>query len=84
VPENLRRIRRAVRTFAERVGAAHLATPIVLAVGEAVLNVMEHAYSGRPGVVTVRGEWQGEALTVLVADQGQWRAPVERGGGAGR
>lgn len=83
VPENLRRIRRAVRTFAERVGAAHLATPVVLAVGEAVLNVVEHAYSGQPGVVTVRGEWQGEALTVLVADQGQWRAPVERGRGRG-
>lgn len=75
-PANLRRVRRAVRALAARHGvAAAKAEEIVLAVGEATLNAVEHAYRGRPGRVTVRGARAGEVLTVSVRDYGQWQAP---------
>lgn len=83
-PSNLRRVRRAVRALATRHGvAAQRAEEIVLAVGEAALNAVEHAYRGRPGRVAVRGERVGDTLTVSVRDFGQWRAPQEEGRGRG-
>ncbi|MGH2454402.1 MAG: SpoIIE family protein phosphatase [bacterium] len=84
IPVNLHRVRRAVRALAARHGvAAGKAEEIVLAVGEATLNAVEHAYRGRPGRVTVRGARAGEVLTVSVRDYGQWQAPRDAGRGRG-
>ncbi len=83
-PENLRRIRRALRAFAERAGLSpDRAEMVVIAVGEAALNVVEHAYGGRPGKLTVQGEQHGETLTITVRDFGQWRQQTDRGRGRG-
>jgi len=82
-PENLRRVRRALRAFAERGGAGERVEEIVMAVGEAALNVVEHAYAGHQGNLTVHGERHGGELIVTVQDFGHWRAPVERGRGRG-
>ncbi|HEV8338963.1 MAG TPA: SpoIIE family protein phosphatase [bacterium] len=83
-PASLRRIRRSVRALALRHGvSAQRADEIVLAVGEAALNAVEHAYRGRPGRVAVRGERIGDTLTVSVRDFGQWQAPQEQGRGRG-
>lgn len=54
-----------------------------MAVGEAALNVVEHAYGGRQGNLTVHGQRHHGELTVIVQDFGHWRAPVERGRGRG-
>ncbi len=83
-PENLRRVRRALRTFVERAGLPpDRAEMVVIAVGEAALNVVEHAYGGRPGKLTVQGEQHGETLTITVRDFGQWRQQTNRGRGRG-
>lgn len=84
-PENLWRVRRAVRAFAQRQGLGDQAVEaVVIAVGEAVLNVVEHAYDGRPGRVSVQGEVTGDRLVITVRDFGRWRPQLERGRGRGR
>jgi anti-sigma regulatory factor (Ser/Thr protein kinase) len=84
VPENLRRLRHVVRAYAARVGIAREhADEILLAVGEAALNVVEHAYRGAQGTLTVRGNRLGEILTITVSDTGRWRQARERGRGRG-
>ncbi len=83
-PENLGRIRRFVRTYVRRIGIPeHRVEEVVVAVGEAALNAVEHAYRGVRGNIVVRGELTGDALTVTVKDFGQWRPQVERGRGRG-
>ena len=83
-PENLGRIRRLVRTYVRRLGMPDgRAEEIVIAVGEAALNVVEHAYRGIRGNIVIRGELIGNAITVTVRDFGQWRPQVERGRGRG-
>ncbi|MGH2405320.1 MAG: SpoIIE family protein phosphatase, partial [bacterium] len=83
-PSNLRRVRRAVRAYAERSGIGpQRVEEMVMAVGEAALNVVEHAYDGRQGSLTIQGERQGERLTIIVRDVGRWRQPVDRGRGRG-
>jgi serine phosphatase RsbU (regulator of sigma subunit)/anti-sigma regulatory factor (Ser/Thr protein kinase) len=84
MPESLRRVRRAVRAFVERHGmVGDRAEAVVIAVGEAVLNVVEHAYTGRPGKLAVQAEVHGDTLTITVRDFGRWRQAVERGRGRG-
>jgi len=50
---------------------------ILLAVGEAAANAVEHAYLVEPGLVWVRAECDGETLVIDVNDAGRWK-PVER------
>lgn len=83
-PANLRRVRRAVRAYAERMGiSTERVEEVVMAVGEAALNVVEHAYEGRPGALTIQGERQDDRLVISVRDLGRWRPPVDRGRGRG-
>ena len=83
-PENLGRIRRLVRTYLRRLGLSdERVEDVVIAVGEAALNVVEHAYRGIRGNIVIRGEVTGNAITVTVRDFGQWRPQVERGHGRG-
>jgi anti-sigma regulatory factor (Ser/Thr protein kinase) len=49
---------------------------IVLAVGEAAANAVEHAYRDQePGVLDVTFWTEGDALCVQVRDHGRWREP---------
>ena len=59
---------------------------VVLAVDEAVANVVDHAYRGRPDGGTVNvyawttADSDGRRVTVSVTDQGRWRpVPVDPG-----
>ena len=56
---------------------------ILLAVGEAAANAVEHAYLIDPGLVSVRAERDGDTLIVDVNDGGRWK-PVERRDERGR
>lgn len=84
-PENLRRVRHAVRIYAERVGfPPRRVEEIVAAVGEAALNIVEHAYRGETGEVAVDAILRDSTLTVSIRDTGEWRPVQERGRGRGR
>ncbi|HEY6102381.1 MAG TPA: SpoIIE family protein phosphatase [bacterium] len=83
-PELLHRVRRAIRTYALRVGIQpERVEELVFAVGEASLNTVEHAYRGVAGRLRVRAARDGDRLVVTVQDEGEWREPVESGRGRG-
>ena len=75
--EHLCRLRHAVKEF---LGALPL-TPdrqdeIVLAVGEAAANAVEHAYRDQElGVIDVTFWTESDALCVQIRDHGRWREP---------
>ncbi|MBI4279370.1 MAG: GAF domain-containing protein, partial [Armatimonadetes bacterium] len=84
VPENLRLLRRALRTYVGRTGVPReRIEDVVVATGEAALNVVEHAYRGRQGDVVLHGRKDGDILTITVSDSGRWRPVLERGRGRG-
>jgi serine phosphatase RsbU (regulator of sigma subunit) len=69
-------IRSSLRQWLTSVGASsddlH---DLVLAVGEATANAVEHAYGGIGGVVRVTATLDGDEVVVRVRDDGQWREP---------
>lgn len=86
-PSELRSIRRRVETWARRWElSADTLTDLQLALGEAVANGVEHAYSdGRSGTVEVDLVVDdARGVTVRVADHGTWRPPSEHAGHRGR
>jgi anti-sigma regulatory factor (Ser/Thr protein kinase) len=57
---------------------------LLLAVGEAAANVVEHAYGpGEPGEMRVRARIERDEVVVVVADDGRWRRRQPSGGGRG-
>jgi anti-sigma regulatory factor (Ser/Thr protein kinase) len=56
---------------------------ILLACGEACANVVRHAYATAPGEMVLEARSVAGVLEVTVRDQGEWRAPADRGGGWG-
>ena len=83
VASSLGEIRAAVRRWLAQVDASPAdVTDLLLAVGEAPSNVVEHAYGPQGGTVTVRLELQPPEVVVTVRDTGRWRAP--RGTNRGR
>jgi anti-sigma regulatory factor (Ser/Thr protein kinase)/putative methionine-R-sulfoxide reductase with GAF domain len=82
-PQELSVVRSAVRRWlAETPATGEEADELLLAIGEATTNVVEHAYGPEGGVLDVRLELAGGDVLVRVADQGQWRSP--RGSDRGR
>ena len=82
-PSSLREIRAALRRWLDSVRATDDdANDLVVAVGEASANAVEHAYGAAGGTVTVRAELDGDNVVVRISDTGSWRAP--RGQGRGR
>ncbi|MBV8163775.1 MAG: SpoIIE family protein phosphatase [Candidatus Eremiobacteraeota bacterium] len=80
-PANARVIRQALRRFVmglpvERDQLSDLLT----ATGEAVSNVIEHAYGIDGGPVSVRAYLDNGDLVVRVADQGVWRSRNKQDG----
>jgi len=84
VPQSLRVVRHAVRTYLGAVGAtAEDVADVVLAVGEAAANVVEHAYGPAGGALEVVLHRDGPRLSITVADTGSWREArgINRGRG---
>ncbi len=86
VPSVLRGVRHAVREYLRRAGASddELAD-LELAVGEAVSNVIEHAYGPAGGFLELDMVLEGSTLTASVRDTGSWREArgTNRGRGMG-
>jgi anti-sigma regulatory factor (Ser/Thr protein kinase)/putative methionine-R-sulfoxide reductase with GAF domain len=83
VPVTLRPIRTAVRRWLTGVGGQPRASAdLLMAIGEAVANSVEHAYGPRGGEVYLHLELQGRDACALVRDTGRWRQP--RGAHRGR
>ncbi len=68
----LPRTRRAVNGYLEEVGAdSEERADVVLALDEACANVIRHAFpNGTQGVIRLRAEISGDAVTVQVEDDG--------------
>lgn len=80
---SLAHIRAAVRRWLAHVDVAPAdATDVLLVVGEATSNVVEHAYGPEGGTVNVRLELEPPDVVVTVGDTGRWRPP--RGSDRGR
>ena len=85
-PATLRDVRRRVREWAVSAAVdADTTDDLLLAVGEAAANAVEHAYGGTPGRLTVHASVVGgEQVAVTVADEGRWRAAPTDPGFRGR
>lgn len=85
-PTSLGRIRFAIRGW---LGSNDIgdddSVNILLAVGEATANAVEHAYGPAGGTVTVGMERSGDTVVATVRDTGRWRLPrgTNRGRGVG-
>ncbi len=84
LPWSLRDIRVAVRRWLSAVGAEpRAAADLLVAVGEACTNAVEHAYGPGGGTVRVHLELQLPDVLVTVRDTGRWRPPRNEGRGRG-
>jgi PAS domain S-box-containing protein len=83
-PAALPVVRQALRQVTRTVGLDEdRAMALQVAVGEAMNNVIEHAYGAASGMVHVRVRRDGNALIVHVEDHGSWRPPRAEGRGHG-
>ncbi len=81
-PSSLRLVRQAIRKLAAGLALSEdRSFTLSVAVGEAVNNVIEHAYGVAPGKVYVRARRDGASLRVEVEDRGQWRPARPQGTG---
>jgi anti-sigma regulatory factor (Ser/Thr protein kinase)/putative methionine-R-sulfoxide reductase with GAF domain len=84
VPQALKEIRRAASQWLSMAGATETeTTEILLTVGEAAANAVEHAYGPRGGDVTVRLEYRPPEVLLSVRDNGRWREPRGKNRGFG-
>jgi anti-sigma regulatory factor (Ser/Thr protein kinase)/putative methionine-R-sulfoxide reductase with GAF domain len=85
LPWALRDIRVAVRRWLSAVGAApRTVADLLVAVGEACTNAVEHAYGPRGGTVKVHLELQSPDVLATVWDTGHWRPPSGENRGRGK
>jgi CheY-like chemotaxis protein/anti-sigma regulatory factor (Ser/Thr protein kinase) len=81
---NLAPIRALMRRWLGTQGASTDETrDIVLAVGELASNACTHASPMVDGTLVVDARQVDGVVRVTIADQGRWRAPLDRGGGRG-
>lgn len=75
-PQRLRSVREAVQQAAERCGCTRkFAADLVLAVNEACMNIMQHAYKGNPrGEIVLEIVRVGRELEVRLVD---YASPVD-------
>jgi anti-sigma regulatory factor (Ser/Thr protein kinase) len=84
-PESLKDIRVAMRRWLSAVGAApRTVADLLVAVGEACTNAIEHAYGSGGGTVTVHMELRLPDVLATVGDTGRWRPPHGENRGRGR
>jgi len=84
IPGSSRLFRQALRRFYLAVGlSAERIELLQVAVGEAIMNSIEHAYGVKGGDVRVRAWVEGGNLIIDISDRGHWRSPHYDGGGYG-
>ncbi len=84
LPWSLRDIRLAVRRWLSAVGASPRAiADLLVAIGEACANAIEHAYGPGSGNVMVHLELQLPDVLATIRDTGHWRPPRQEDGGRG-
>ncbi|PXY31086.1 ATP-binding SpoIIE family protein phosphatase [Prauserella muralis] len=84
VPESLSDIRSALRRWLPAVGASEDdVADLLVVVGEACANAVEHAYGPRGGPLNIRLEAGEDEVRVTVKDSGNWREPRGRLRGKG-
>jgi anti-anti-sigma factor len=85
VADDLSALRHDLRSWLAGEGAAHSEiNDVLIAVGEACSNAIEHAGAHEDATVDVRAQMVGRELTVSIGDRGVWRAaaaPADRGHG---
>jgi anti-sigma regulatory factor (Ser/Thr protein kinase) len=83
-PRSLKEIRDAARCWLAAVEAEpQVATDLLIAVGEACSNAVEHAYGPAGGVVTVYLDFQPPDVVAIIGDQGRWRPTRGKNRGRG-
>ncbi|MCP2276838.1 ATP-binding protein [Nocardia amikacinitolerans] len=74
--DRLAQVRHTLQDWLERCGiGAERAYDVLLAVGEACTNAVEHGHRGDGGTVRVRAFYTGAELNVTVSDHGRWKPP---------
>lgn len=74
--ENVAVVRHALAGLAEELGMDEIArADLKTVVTEACMNVVVHAYEGKPGPLMVEAEPTGEGLKVIVRDRGRGIRP---------
>jgi anti-anti-sigma factor len=85
VAEDLRALRADLRTWLAGIGASPTEVhDVLLAVGEACSNAIEHAGAGSDAPIDVRARLKQRDLLISITDRGVWRtasAPADRGHG---
>jgi anti-sigma regulatory factor (Ser/Thr protein kinase) len=83
VPDSLAAMRRSLRSWLLGAGADEdLAYDIIVAVGEAAANAVEHAYGPVDDEFDVVADRDGDDAVFTIVDSGRWRA--SRGSNRGR
>ena len=83
-PWSLKTIRDAMRRWLLAVSAKpRVVADLMIAVGEACTNVVDHAYADQGGIVTVHLELRLPDVVVTIADTGQWGLPASGNRGRG-
>jgi anti-sigma regulatory factor (Ser/Thr protein kinase) len=83
-PRVLKNIRHSLRRWLSGVGASpYVIDDVLIAVGEACTNVVDHAYRTERGTVHVHLGLQGPDLVATIADTGQWGQPSAGNRGRG-
>jgi anti-sigma regulatory factor (Ser/Thr protein kinase) len=82
--ESARALRHAVRRIALEAGLeSERLLALEVAVGEAIANVMEHAYGASSGDVRLRAYRTIKEISIEIIDFGHWRAERSEGRGHG-
>ncbi len=86
VPDRLAVLRNRLKAWLRGVGTPDaFIADVVLAVGEASTNSIEHAYRERqPGTLRVEAEVEGHEIHIRVIDFGSWRTPTDQPNTRGR
>jgi anti-sigma regulatory factor (Ser/Thr protein kinase) len=80
-PHVLQHIRRALRRLALDLELdQEQSEGLLVAVGEAVSNAIEHAYLGSGGTIFLRARREGPTLVIEIEDRGRWRRSGGRRG----
>jgi anti-sigma regulatory factor (Ser/Thr protein kinase) len=83
-PASARVLRQALRRLARSAGLDEVATmDLLVASGEAISNVIEHAYGVDEGELRLRAFRQDGEITVEIKDRGRWRQRNDNNGGRG-
>jgi anti-anti-sigma factor len=83
-PWALKNIRHTMRRWLSAAGARPLIIDdLLIAVGEACTNVVDHAYGTAVGTVTLHLELQWPDVVATIADTGQWGQPSAGNRGRG-